>query len=169
MRLEFPFNECGEIISWQFTKSEGFDEIKHLFLDLKERFRDCSPKIICIDNCCKWQTVFGNIFPNSAIKLDLFHAVQRFVKTSKKKNSIHQDVASDFGKVFRPPHNLGDIWIMPTPNTDTLLANLQNFIKKWENHKYKGANVLNGDCLKAIQKIRSHYLSDIPVQCSTSA
>ena len=165
-------NERGEIISWQFTKSEGFDEIKHLFLDLKERFRDSSPKIICIDNCCKWRTIFGNIFPDSAIKLDLFHAVQRFVKTLKKKNSVHRDVASDFGKVFRQPHDLGDIRKMPTPNKDTLLANLQNFIKKWENHKYKGANVLNGDCLKAISKIRSHILknclSDIPVQCSTS-
>ena len=165
-------NERGEIISWQFTKSEGFDEIKHLFLDLKERFRDSSPKIICIDNCCKWRTLFENIFPDSAIKLDLFHAVQRFVKTLKKKNSVHRDVASDFGKVFRQPHDLGDIRKMPTPNKDTLLANLQNFIKKWENHKYKGASVLHGDCLKAISRIRSHILknclSDIPVQCSTS-
>ena len=122
-------NEHGEIITWQFTKSEGFDEIKHLFLDLKERFRDSSPKIICIYNCCKWRTILGNIFLNSVIKLDLFHAVQRFVKTLKKKNSVHWNVASDFGKVFRQPHDLGDIRKMPTPNTDTLLANLQNFIK----------------------------------------
>jgi hypothetical protein len=47
-------NERGEIINWQFTKSEGFDEVKDTFLDIKERTKHNSLKLICIHNCCKW-------------------------------------------------------------------------------------------------------------------
>ena len=165
-------NEHGEIISWQLTKSEGFGEVKELFFDLKRRFHPNSLKIICIDNCCKWKSLLEEIFPGTAIKLDLFHAVQRFVKTLKKKDSVQRDMASDFGKIFRDPQDLGDIRKMSTPGKDILLSNLQNFLKKWEKRESNGLNILNRDCLSAISKLRSHVtkdcLSDIPAQCSTS-
>jgi hypothetical protein len=98
-RLIFQFcilNERGEIINWQFTKSEGFDEVKDTFLDIKERTKDNSLKLICIDNCCKWRSLLTDIFPDVSIKQDLFHAVQRFVKTLKKRDPVQRDVASDF-------------------------------------------------------------------------
>jgi hypothetical protein len=165
-------NERGEIISWQFTKSEGFSEVKDLFLDIKKRFDPNSPTNICIDNCCKWRSLLEDIFPESTIKQDLFHAVQRFVKTLKKKDSVQRDIASDFGKIFRHPQDLRDIRKMPTPCKDILLSNLQNFMKKWEKKQSNGVTVLNSDRLNAISRIRSHILKDclsnIPAQCSTS-
>jgi hypothetical protein len=81
-------NEQGEIINWQFTKSEGFDEVKDMFLDTKERTKDNSLKFICIDNCCKCRSLLTDIFLDVSIKQDLFHAVQRFVKTSKKRDPV---------------------------------------------------------------------------------
>ncbi|CAB3980735.1 Hypothetical predicted protein [Paramuricea clavata] len=165
-------NKPGEIISWQFTKSEGFSEVKDLFLDIKKCFDPNSPKNICIDNCCKWRSLLEDIFPKATIKQDLFHAVQRFVKTLKKKDSVQRDIASDFGKIFRHPQDLGDIQKMPTPCKDILLSNLQHFMKKWEKKQSNGVTDLNSDRLNAISRIRSHILKDclgnIPAQFSTS-
>ena len=45
-------NEQGEIINWQFTKSECFDEVKIMFMNIKQRSKDNGLKLICIDNCC---------------------------------------------------------------------------------------------------------------------
>ena len=98
-------NQHGEIISWQLTKSEGFNEVRELFLELKRCFYPGSPKIICIDNCCKWRFLLEEIFPETKIKQDLFHTVQRFVKTLKK-DSVQRDIASDVGKIFRYPQDL---------------------------------------------------------------
>ena len=90
----------------------------------------------------------------------------------KKKDSVQRDIASDFGKIFRYPQDLGDIRKMPTPGKEILLANLENFMKKWEKLESSGVAILNRDRLKAISNIRNHVvkdcLSDIPVQCSTS-
>ena len=55
-------NERGEIINWQFTKSEGFDEVKGLFMDIKEHSEGNGLNLICIDNCCKWSS-FNRHFP----------------------------------------------------------------------------------------------------------
>ena len=165
-------NEHGEVISWQLTKSEGFSEVRELFVDLKKRFDLNSPKIICIDNCCKWRSLLEEIFPGTMIKQDLFHAVQRFVKTLKKKDSVQREIASDFGKIFRNPQDMGDIRKLSTPGKDILLSNLQNFMKKWEKQESSGVTILNRDRLNAISKIRNHVikdcLRDIPAQCSTS-
>ena len=81
-------NEKGEVISWQFTASEGFEEVKELFVELKNGLQPDGVNIICIDNCCKWNQLLKAIFPATNVKQDLFHAVQRFCKTLKKKK-IH--------------------------------------------------------------------------------
>ena len=78
-------NENGEVLNWQFTKSEGFEEVKDMFQDIRLKFQSNPLKIICIDNCCKWKLLLNDIFPETMIKQDLFHAVQRFTKTLKKR------------------------------------------------------------------------------------
>jgi tRNA(Met) C34 N-acetyltransferase TmcA len=79
------FNEKGEVINWQFTASEGFEEVKELFIELKNGLQPDGAKVICIDYCCKWNQLLKAIFPTTEVKQDLFHAVQRFCKTLKKK------------------------------------------------------------------------------------
>ena len=165
-------NEQGEIINWQFTKSEGFDEVRNMFMNIKQRSKDNGLKLICIDNCCKWSSLLADIFPGVSIKQDLFHAVQRFVKTLKKRDPVQRDVASDFGKIFRCPQDLGDTRKMPTPSKDVLISNLQNFLKKWENRESNGVKRLTPDRISVISNIRGHILkgclSGIPARFSTS-
>ncbi len=78
-------NEKGEIINWQFTATESFDEIKDMFLELAKNKKTEGIQIVCIDNSCKWRHLLQAIFPGASIKQDLFYAVQRFCKTLKKK------------------------------------------------------------------------------------
>ena len=165
-------NEKGEVINWQLTKSEGFDEVKNMFLDIKLRLQPHGLQLICIDNCCKWNSLLTTIFPETAIKQDLFHAVKRFVKTLKKKDNLQRELAAEFGLIFRHPSDLGDTRKMATPGKDAIISNLVNFIKKWKNRKSNGVKLLNKERLAAIANIRGHIvkgcLSDIPVHCSTS-
>ena len=166
-------NEKGEVLSWQFTKSESFPEVRDMFVEIKERLENNDLDHICIDNCCKWQSLLNEIFPEASVKQDLFHAVQRFVKTLKKRDPIQRDVAADFGKIFQHPQDMGDTRKMTTPSSNILLSNLDNFSKKWKNHETRGGvEILNRERLGAINNIRGHIikgcLSDIPVHCSTS-
>ena len=63
-------NGKGEVLSWQFTKTESFPEVRDMFREIKERVGDL--KYICIDNCCKWQSLLKEIFPEASVKQDLF-------------------------------------------------------------------------------------------------
>lgn len=82
-------NELGQVIQWQLTSTESFDEVRHMFSDLKERFEREGIKLegVFIDNYCKWRTVINYVLPEAPVKLDLFHAVQRIVKKVPKKKT----------------------------------------------------------------------------------
>ena len=72
-------NELGQVIQWQLTSTESFDEVRHMFVDLKERFQKEGIMLegVYIDNCCKWRTLINNALPEVPVKFDLFHAVQK--------------------------------------------------------------------------------------------
>ena len=165
-------NENGEVIHWQFTSSEGFEELRGLFTDIKHKSENDPLSIICIDNCCKWDNLLKEIFPQTLIKQDLFHAVQRFCKTLRKKNPFYRELSQDYGKIFRHFKDTGDERKMETPNIKTLLENLCKFLKKWEDREHGGIKILTKDQIDAIAKIRNHIvkgcLSGIPAHCSTS-
>ena len=141
-------------------------------MNIKQRSKDNGLKLICMDSGCKWSSLLADIFPGVFIKQDLFHAVQRLVKTLKKRDPVQRDVASDFGKIFRCPQDLGDTRKMPTPSKDALISNLQNFLKKWENWESYGIKLLTPDGISVICNIRRHILkgclSSIPARFSTS-
>ena len=162
-------NERGEVIHWQFTASEGFEEVKELFVELKNGLQ---PDEACIDNCCKWNHLLKAIFPATNVKQDLFHAVQRFCKTLKKKDSFYREQSQDYGRIFRHPKDLGDKREMDTPDEKILIKNLEIFLNKWKDRKCNGDKILNNERLKEISKIREHMmkgcLSNIPPHCSTS-
>lgn len=52
-----------------------------IFQELKTSYEQANIDLegIIIDNCCKWKTLLFQICPAIVVKLDLFHAVQRFV------------------------------------------------------------------------------------------
>ena len=145
-----------------------------MFVNLKHRFDKSRTKIdgICIDNCCKWADKLNLFFPGVPVKLDLFHAVQRFVKTISKHNPFFREVSNDYGLVFRDNRDLGDKRTMDTPHCNVLLANLERFLLKWKNVKWKDTPVISPKGTQQLKNIKKHIkkgcLSRIQPKCSTS-
>ena len=127
-------NENGNVIQWQFTRSENFNEVSKMFADLNERFQVENSRLegIMIDNCCKWKESLRRVFPGIPVKLDLFHAVQQFVKTISKRNPYQRAISKDYGLIFRVPKDLGEKRTMPTPEPSVILHNLDQFLTKWK-------------------------------------
>lgn len=86
--LYIVLNEHGEIFDWRLTKTTAFDEIEELLIDLRDRQskRNLSIETICIDDCCKNRQKYQSIFPNADVKLDVFHACQRVIRTLPNKH-----------------------------------------------------------------------------------
>ena len=87
--------EGGHILHWKFKRGESFEEVRDIFIQLKERLQ---ARGVVIDNCCKWKSSLTAIFPDVDIRLDPFHAVQRFLKTIP--------VGASIGKVFSVAHRV---------------------------------------------------------------
>ena len=145
-----------------------------MFVNLKLRFDKSRTKIdaICIDNCCKWADKLNLLFPGVPVKLDFFHAVQRFVKTISKLNPFFREVSNDYGLVFRDNRDLGDKRTMDTPSCNVLLANLEIFLLKWKNVKWRDTPVISPKGTQQLKNIKKHIkkgcLSGIQPKCSTS-
>ena len=167
-------NENGNVIKWLFTKSENFNEVSKMFADLRERFQVQNSRLegIMIDNCCKWKESLRRVFPGIPVKLDLFHAVQRFVKTISKRNPYHRAISKDYGLIFRDPKDLGEKRTMPTPEPSVILHNLDQFLSKWKGFAHDDKQLITQKGQKALKNIKSHILkgclSNIPVGCCTS-
>ncbi|XP_028410080.1 uncharacterized protein LOC114532711 [Dendronephthya gigantea] len=165
----------GKIIHWRFTKGESFNEVSGIFRELKDRFERLNTDLegIVIDNCCKWRSQFqSQFFPNILVKLDLFHAVQRFVTTLPMAIRLNTDICKGYGLIFRQSNDLGIKRLQPTPDKETLIANLESFQRWWKSKTWKGEYILNQAAKKAICNIKLHIvkgcLSGIPVNVSTS-
>ena len=164
----------GEVLHWKFTRGESFEEVRDIFMQLKERLlaKKVNLKGVVVDNCCKWKFALNTVFPDAEIKLDLFHAVQRFLKTLPVGARIGSGIAKEYGLIFRRPSDLGEKRTQPTADKDTILKNLAGFEKKWSNKKWNERIILNTEAKKAIKNLKTHIekgcLSDIPIQCSTS-
>ena len=146
-------NEKAEVLQWQFTRSENFHEISAMFSDLRRRlqYQNTLLEMIIIDNCCKWKEGLNRLFPGTPIKLDLFHAVQWFVKTLSKRNPYHRAVCRDYGLIFRELKDLGERRTMPTPEPSVILHNLDQFLGKWKEFTHKGNQIITGKGEKALK------------------
>jgi hypothetical protein len=96
-------NENGQPIQWQFTKTESYEEVSNAFLQLAKRFSRQKKQLkgIYTDTCCKWAANFEKVFPGVPVKLDLFHAVQRFPESIRKKRQYHAQLARDYSLILR--------------------------------------------------------------------
>ena len=174
-------NEHGQVVAWQLTKGTSFDKIKTLLTNLHARIKDrTSTTNFCIDNCCAWRgkliEVFGN---NVEVKLDLFHAVQRTIKTIPKrgkKNSvvkmIRRRLINDFTMIFRDPSDHGPTRTMNTPSKLKILEQLENVLVKWKKETYRDENILPSTAITEINHLRKHIergcLSGIPPSCGSN-
>lgn len=88
--LFIVLNENGQILDWRLTKSTAFQEIDDLLHKLKERVNKQKDTIslIAIDDCCKNRNKYQSVFLKAQIKLDIFPACQRVLKTLETGQSV---------------------------------------------------------------------------------
>lgn len=129
--LFIVLNEDHKVVGWRLTKSTSFEEIR----DLLQSINDCldNPlQTVIVDDCCKVRYQYQSIFPGVVVKLDLFHATQRVIKTFPKGSEWSKQISTEFGLVFRADGDCGATHCLTTPASDIIEKNLDNFIKRWE-------------------------------------
>ena len=71
------------------------------------------------------------------IKLDLFHAVQRFTSSIPKRKQYYAKITRDYSLVFRAPADIGEKRLESTPESHVLLQNMQKFEKNENMEKFE--------------------------------
>jgi hypothetical protein len=174
-------NECGQVVVWQLTKGTSFDKIKTLLTKLQARMKDRTRATnLYIDNCCAWRGKLKEVFGDDVeVKLDLFHAVQRTIKTIPKRGKrdsvikmIRRRMIDDFTMIFRHPSDHGPARTVDTPSKIKLLEQLDNFLVKWKQETYKEENILLISAITELSHLRKHIergsLSGIPPSCGSN-
>ena len=169
-------NKIGQVVGWQFTKTNSMDEVKPLLKSINERIQDAEKGqfTIYIDNCCqnlaKLKAIFGN---EINVKLDLFHAVQRVTRVLSKRHILFLPCLNDFKMVFRELHDISSSRSSATPDSKQMLSNLENFVTKWENSEHDGCKILTMKVLDQINALKVHVrrgcLSNIECSGGTNA
>lgn len=153
-------NERGQIVTWQLTQTQGFDNIRRLLEQLSKRLSSQvkSVKEFYIDNCCHWRKKLQEVVGSDlAVKLDLFHAFQRISTKISKRHPFYSKCLQDLRLMFRDPSDLGETRTKETPDQDTLLKNAEMFLKKWENvQSNKDKPVLSEQAVQEVRKIQEH-------------
>ena len=132
--LFIGLNENGEVVAWRLTKSTSFREVQDTLTELKNRL-SASGKLlnmVVVDDCCSVRASYKSVFPEAVVKLDLYHACQRVVKTLSKGLPKTQQLSKEFGLIFRANGDTGPERERATPDEETIESNLEMFLKKWE-------------------------------------
>lgn len=141
-----------------------------LFKELAERLKSNDKQIA---NCCllrdKLQICFND--KNLKIKLDLFHAINRF---SQIISTSSEETFGTYRNIF---HTYGDYSKKKkrrkiTPDENMLKKNLKLLKKRWICMRHKGGTIFNQKSEKALDNIELHIdkgcLSDIPLGAGTN-
>ena len=127
-------NEKGQIIKWRFTKSTKSEETEKLFDELSHRLNTQRKHITAmyVDNCCQIRGEMRTFLKddNLNVKLDLFHAINRFLITIPKRWQGRKKIAREYLNVFRVIGDYGKRRKRDTPSPEILLRNLEHFERK---------------------------------------
>ena len=125
-------------------------------------------------NCCHWRSKLTSTFPDIAIKLDTFHAIQRVVsKIPKKKGcsealtrQLRRKMIDSFKLIIRDPADKGNKRTMPTSSPEVILNSIESFINQWSTMVHDSVPLLPASAIREIEKLKKHVLegclSDIP-------
>jgi hypothetical protein len=167
-------NENGHILTWQFTKGTSFAFIQQLLENLRSRPTGSQIKTVYIDDCCKLKTKIRKVFGSDvAVKLDLFHAIQRITRTLPKKHPLIKQCVKELRLVFRCDGDSGEKRLSSTPPPDIISNKMDAFLEKWINRTDEvGKLLLKSDSLSAIENLMRHVrcgcLSGIPPGAGTN-
>ena len=173
--LFIVLNHMGQVIAWQFTKTTSIDECEDLLVKLKNRCIQLGQPIeeVYVDNCCqsrnKLQSIFGQ---DIRVRLDIFHAIQRITKTMSKHHPLCHSIMKDIKLIFRDPLDIGKLRTLPTPDKDTLLKSIENFICKWKDISTCSSHIFSEKTMQELSSIKVHIqrgcLSGINPSCGTN-
>ena len=169
-QLFIALNEKGEVLAWKLTKSTAFSEIEDILNDVKSRLVRLNSKldVICVDDCCHVRNKYNSVFPEVDVKLDLFHACQRIVRTMPRTNPLFGDMLRNFTQIFREDDDQGQSRLKSTPNKEKIESNLNSFMERWTNIP---SSPLTDSTLLEIDLMRGHIakgcLSGIPAGLGT--
>ena len=179
--LFIVLNEDGLVLCWKLCKGTKFSSVHNLLKLLQERLdaQGKDPPIILLDNCCSWRKKMTQIFNNSSVKLDIFHAVQRVVKKIPKKKGctevlkhMRRTMIKSFRQVFRDPSDRGEQRLMLTPSPEVILKNIDMFLKEWKSVEINSSQILPSSAVREIEKLKCHItkgcLSGIPPSAGTN-
>ena len=160
--LFIVLNERGQVLTWQFTKSEVTSEVSHLLEGLRCRLRmqNAAVQQVILDDCCKWHPFLQSMFGMQVqVKLDIFHAVQRITRTISKAAPFYRVILNDLRTVFRAVGDIGVKRSLPTPEATAIAEKLETFTARWKTE-------LSQKTLKEITNLKKHIdkgcLSGIP-------
>jgi len=165
-------NEVGQVLTYKLTKGTAMSRVEDILKNLKCRFdqQKATCDTIFVDDCCKVRSKLQQIFPNMAVKLDLFHAIQRVTSKVPKdrKHYLSSSFIDDFKMIFRAHADQGETRKMETPDEHTIMTNLERLTERWKDVKYDtGEAVLNANVMHELLNLKVHIergcLSRIPV------
>lgn len=119
-------NEESDILGWQLTKGTSITKVQNLLQGLKNRYHNCREgdqiQGIVVDNCCHLRNAINGIFGiHIPVKLDVFHAVQRVVKSIPKRQNnalirqLRKQLLKDLRLCFRGAEDTGETRKYVTP------------------------------------------------------
>lgn len=174
-------NEENKVLAWQLTRGTSIDTVQSLLTGLYQRHQNAQQEIegIIIDNCCTVKNKINAIFGSRVlIKLDLLRAIKRILEKIPRKEvtselrEVSQVMITDLRLCFRDEKDIGLTRKKPTPPSDKIEKNLQDFLKKWSSELLDDMKVLPDKAVTEISKVVRHVklgcLSGIPPGIGTN-
>jgi hypothetical protein len=135
--------------------------------------------MIYVDNCCQWKSKLNSIFDVSLVKLDPFHAIQRFTSKIPQKGSkscalrkLRSQMVTDFKLIIRQPSDLGKERKKSTATVHAIEQNIHTFLTQWKSVEFEGTKIIPQNGIDEINKLLVHVgrgcLSDIPQSAGTN-
>lgn len=155
-------NEVGQVLTWQLTGTNGFEEVKETLVSIRDRHEQIGKQLkgCCTGFCCNWRDSIKVIFgPDFQVKSDIEFAIGRFSERLQEDTMMFQPCIDDFRLVFQDPVDTNKVRILPTALPSVILNNLELFKEKWKKLKDNGKIVLNNSALKVISELEPHILS----------
>ena len=155
-------NEVGQVLTWQLTGVNCFNEIRETLVSIKDRHEQIGKQLKGCSTgfCCDWResliSLFGNDFQ---VKSDVEFAIGKLSERLQEENMMYQPCIDDFRLVFQDPVDTNKVRILPTAQPAAILNNLEVFKDKWKKIKEHGKTVLNHSALQAISDLEPHILN----------
>ena len=165
--LFIVLNEERNVLSWKLCKRTKFSAIENVLQLVKDSLdkQGQKPAIFLLHNCCSWRAKLLKIFPNIAIKLDPFHAIQRVVKKIPKKNGCSETITQlrrkmtlSLRQLFRDTKDRCEQRTMETPSPEVILENIEIFMRQWSKAEIDSIPLLSSKAVIEINNLKHHVI-----------